>query len=41
MITEAREFDVEVPPIGKQSGSNPSDDAEWDVLQNSADNPAY
>jgi hypothetical protein len=28
MITEALEFGVEVPPIDKQSGSNPSDDAE-------------
>ena len=41
MITKVHEFDVEVPPVDNQSGSNPSDDSEWDVLQNSADNPAY
>ena len=41
IITKAREFDVEVPPVDEDSGSNPSDDAEWDVLQDSADNPAY
>ena len=41
IITKAREFDVEVPPVDEDSGSNPSDDAEWDVLQAGADNPAY
>ena len=41
IISKAREFDVEVPPVDEQSGSNPSDDAEWDVLEDSADNPAY
>ena len=41
IITKAREFDVEVPPVDEDSGSNPSDDAEWDVLQASADNPTY
>ena len=41
IITKAREFDVEVPPVDDESGSNPSDDAEWDVLQASADNPTY
>jgi len=41
IITKAREFDVEVPPVDEDSGSNPSDDAEWDVLQTSADNPTY
>src|SRR5271169_2934536 len=41
IITKAREFDVEVPPVDENSGSNPSDDAEWDVLQASADNPTY
>jgi hypothetical protein len=41
IITKAREFDVEVPPVDEQSGSNPSGDAEWDVLEASADNPAY
>ena len=41
IITKAREFDVEVPPVDEDSGSNPSDDAEWDVLEESNDNPAY
>jgi uncharacterized protein DUF3775 len=41
IITKAREFDAEVPPVDEASGSNPSDDAEWDVLEDSADNPTY
>ena len=41
IITKAREFDVEVPPVDEDSGSNPSDDAEWDVLEASADTPTY
>src|SRR6516225_4196172 len=41
VITKAREFDVEVPPVDEDSGSNPSDDAEWDVLEAGADNPTY
>jgi len=41
IITKAREFDVEVPPVDEDPGSNPSDDAEWDVLQSGADNPTY
>src|SRR3974390_2421116 len=41
IITKAREFDVEVPPVDEDSGSNPSDDAEWDVLEAGADNPPY
>ncbi len=41
IITKAREFDVEVPPVDEDSGSNPSDDAEWDVLEANADNPTY
>jgi len=41
IITKAREFDVEVPPVDEDSGSNPSDDAEWDVLEATADNPTY
>ena len=41
IIIKAREFDAEVPPVDEDSGSNPSDDAEWDVLQASADNPTY
>jgi len=30
-----------VPPVDDDSGSNPSDDAEWDVLEAGADNPAH
>ena len=41
IIIKAREFDAEVPPVDEDSGSNPSDDAEWDVLQASADNATY
>jgi len=41
IITKAREFDVEVLPVDEDSGSNPSDDAEWDVLEANADNPTY
>src|SRR5215469_4230296 len=41
IITKARELDVEVAPVDEDSGSNPSDDAEWDVLQESDDNPTY
>ena len=41
IITKAREFDAQVPPVDDDSGSNPSDDAEWDVLESGADNPAH
>jgi len=41
IITKAREFDVEVPPVDEDSGSNPTDDAEWGVLEAGADNPSY
>jgi len=41
IITKAREFDAQVPPVDDDSGSNPSDDAEWDVLEAGADNPAH
>ena len=41
IIIKAREFDVEVPPVDDGSGSNPSDDAEWDVLESGVDNPAH
>ena len=30
-----------MPPVDEDSGSNPSDDAEWDVLEAGADNPTY
>ena len=41
IIAKAREFDVEVPAVDENSGSNPSDDAEWDVLQDGPENPAH
>jgi len=41
IVTKAREFDAEVPPVDEDSGSNPSDDADRDVLEDSADNPTY
>jgi hypothetical protein len=28
IVTKAREFDAEVPPVDEDSGSNPSDDAD-------------
>ena len=39
IVTKAREFDAEVPPVDEDSGSNPSDDADRDVLEATADNP--
>jgi len=39
IVSKAREFDAEVPPVDEDSGSNPSDDSERDVLEDSADNP--
>ena len=41
MVTKAREFDAEVPQVDEDSGSNPSDDAEREVLEFNADNPTY
>ena len=40
IVTKAREFDAEVPSVNEDSGSNPSDDADRDVLEASADNPS-
>jgi len=39
IIIKAREYDVEVPPVDEDSGSNPSDDADRDVLEESPENP--
>ena len=39
IVTKAREFDAEVPPVDEDSGSNPSYDADRDVLEATADNP--
>jgi hypothetical protein len=41
IVTKARGFDAEVPPVDEDSGSNPSDDAERDVLEFGANNPTY
>ncbi len=37
IIVKAREFDEKVPPTDPDSGSNPADDREIDVLEESAD----
>ncbi|XSG82132.1 MAG: DUF3775 domain-containing protein [Methyloligella sp. ZOD6] len=39
IIVKAREFDEQVAPSDPDSGSNPSDDREVDVLEAHADNP--
>jgi Protein of unknown function (DUF3775) len=41
IIVKAREYDAEVPPVDDESGSNPSDDADRDVLEESPENPTY
>ena len=41
IIKKTRELDVEMPPVNEDSGSNPPDDAERDVLEDSADNKTY
>jgi Protein of unknown function (DUF3775) len=41
IIVKAREYDAEVPPVDEESGSNPSDDANRDVLQESSGNPSH
>ena len=37
IIVKAREFDEQVPPADPDSGSNPADDREVDVLEEDAD----
>ena len=39
IIVKAREFDEQVEPTDPDSGSNPSDDREVDVLEEEADDP--
>src|SRR5680860_1656003 len=39
IIVKAREFDEQVAPTDPDSGSNPTDDREVDVLEEQADNP--
>ncbi len=41
IIVKAREYDAEVPPVDEESGSNPSDDAARDVLEEGRQNPTY
>jgi uncharacterized protein DUF3775 len=41
IIVKAREYDAEVAPVDEDSGSNPSDDADRDVLQETPENPTY
>lgn len=39
IIVKAREYDAEVPPFEDEPGSNPTDDAEREVLEDTPDNP--
>jgi len=41
VIVKAREFDVKVDPDDPDSGSNPTDDNEIDVLEDLADDPTF
>ena len=41
VIVKAREFDVKVEPSDPDSGSNPSDDQEIDILEDLADDPTF
>ncbi len=39
IISKAREYDVQVPAVDEDSGSNPGDDGDVDILDASTDNP--
>jgi Protein of unknown function (DUF3775) len=39
IIVKAREYEAEVPAVDEESGSNPTDDADRGVLEESPDNP--
>lgn len=39
IIAKAREYDVQVPAVDEDSGSNPGDDESVDILDSSLDNP--
>ena len=39
IIEKAREFDVETPPVDAESGSNPTDDNDVAILEDTGDNP--
>jgi hypothetical protein len=41
LIVKAREFDVKVEPDDPDSGSNPTDDGDIDVLEDRRDDPTY
>lgn len=41
LIVKAREFDVKVDPDDPDSGSNPTDDNEIDVLEDRRDDPTF
>ncbi len=41
IIVKAREYDAEVPPVDEDSGSNPADDADRGVLEDTPGNPTY
>ena len=41
LIVKAREFDVKVEPDDPDSGSNPTDDDDVDVLEDRRDDPTY
>ena len=41
LIVKAREFDVKVEPDDPDSGSNPTDDGEIDVLEDRRDDPTF
>lgn len=39
IVEKAREFDEESEPVDRNSGSNPSDDRDVAILEDTADNP--
>jgi len=41
LIVKAREFDVKVDPADPDSGSNPTDDNDVDILEDLADDPTF
>jgi hypothetical protein len=41
LIVKAREFDVKVEPADPDSGSNPADDKEIDILEDLIDDPTF
>jgi uncharacterized protein DUF3775 len=41
IIQKAREFDAETAPVDDDSGSNPSDDGDVAILEDTDDNPTW